>query len=41
MALVKCKGKTGKVKLKKKGKCRIWAKAHNGKNSRQILVTVK
>ena len=33
--------KTGKVKLKKKGKCRIWAKAHNGKNSRQILVTVK
>ena len=33
--------KNGKVKLKKKGKCRIGAKAHNGKNSRQILVTVK
>jgi len=33
--------KTGKVKLKKKGKCRIWAKAHNGKNSRQVKVVVK
>ena len=33
--------KTGKVKLKKKGKCRIWAKAHNGKNSRQIPIIVK
>ena len=32
---------TGKVKLKKKGKCTIWAKAHNGKSSKAIVVTVK
>ena len=32
--------KTGKVKFKKKGKCYIWAKAHNGKNSQKINVTV-
>ena len=33
--------KTGKVKFKKKGKCYIWAKAHNGKNSKKIKVNVK
>ena len=32
---------TGKVTLMKKGKCKIWAKAHNGKNSEKIIVTVK
>lgn len=32
---------TGKVKFKKKGKCDIWAKAHNGLNSKKIKVTVK
>ena len=32
---------TGKVKLKKKGKCEVWAKAHNGVNSRKIKITVK
>lgn len=32
--------KTGKVKFKKKGKCYIWAKAHNGKNIQKINVTV-
>ena len=33
--------KDGVVKLKKKGKCTIWAKAHNGKNSKLIKITVK
>lgn len=33
--------KTGKVKFRKKGKCYIWAKAHNGKNSKKIKVIVK
>ena len=32
---------TGKVKLKKKGKCEVWAKAHNGVNSRKIKISVK
>ena len=32
---------TGKIKLIKKGKCKVWAKAHNGKNSEKIIVTVK
>ena len=32
---------TGKVKFRKKGKCYIWAKAHNGKNSKKIKVIVK
>lgn len=39
--IVKVEKNTGKVKLKKKGKCKIWAKAHNGKNSEAIIVTVK
>ena len=33
--------KTGAVKLKRKGKCYIWAKAHNGKNSKKVVVRVK
>jgi len=33
--------KNGKVFFKKKGRCYIWAKAHNGKNSKKIVVTVK
>lgn len=33
--------KTGKVRFKKKGKCYIWAKAHNGKNSKRIKIAVK
>lgn len=33
--------KTGKVEFKKKGKCYIWAKAHNGKNSKRIKINVK
>lgn len=32
---------SGKVRLKKKGKCLIWAKAHNGRNSKPIKVVVK
>lgn len=32
---------TGKVKLIKKGRCRIWAKAHNGRNSKSVKVIVK
>ena len=32
--------KTGKVKFRKKGKCYIWAKAHNGKNSKKIPIKV-
>jgi uncharacterized protein YjdB len=39
--IVKVEKNTGKVKLKKKGKCTIWAKAHNGKSSKAIVVTVK
>ena len=31
----------GTVKLKKKGKCYIWAKAHNGMNSNKVKVTVR
>jgi hypothetical protein len=30
----------GKLKFKKKGVCYIWAKAHNGENSRKIRVSV-
>ena len=33
--------KTGKVSFKKKGKCYIWAKAHNGMNSKKVKVVVK
>lgn len=39
--IAKVDRKTGKVKFRKKGKCYIWAKAHNGKNSKKILVKVK
>lgn len=39
--IAKVDRKTGKVKLRKKGKCYIWAKAHNGKNSKKIKVIVK
>jgi hypothetical protein len=34
-------GKSGKVKFNKKGVCYIWAKAHNGKNSKKIKVIVR
>jgi len=33
--------KSGKVKFKKKGTCHIWAKAHNGKNSKKIKIVVR
>ena len=39
--IAKVDRKTGKVILRKKGKCYIWAKAHNGKNSKKIKVIVK
>ena len=39
--IAKVERDTGKVTLVKKGKCKIWAKAHNGKNSEKIIVTVK
>ena len=39
--IAKVDRKTGKVKFRKKGKCYIWAKAHNGKNSKKIKVIVK
>lgn len=32
---------TGRVKAKKKGTCYVWAKAHNGKNSKKIKVVVR
>lgn len=32
---------TGKIKAKKKGTCYVWAKAHNGLNSKKIKVIVK
>lgn len=32
--------KTGKIKVLKKGKCTIWAKAHNGVNSKHIKIVV-
>ena len=32
---------TGKIKGVKKGTCYVWAKAHNGKNSKKIKVVVK
>lgn len=31
----------GKITMRAKGSCRIWAKAHNGKNSKKIAVTVR
>lgn len=33
--------KTGKVTFVEKGNCYIWAKAHNGKNSKKVVVRVK
>jgi hypothetical protein len=33
--------KNGKVKLLKKGVCTIWAKTHNGLNSRKVMIRVK
>jgi hypothetical protein len=29
------------VKFKKKGTCYIWAKAHNGKDSKKIKIVVR
>lgn len=39
--IAKVNKKTGKVLGVKKGRCKIWAKAHNGKNSPKIVVKVK
>lgn len=39
--IAKVNRKTGKVKFRKKGKCYIWAKAHNGKNSKKIKVIIR
>ena len=39
--VAKVNRKTGVVKLKRKGKCYIWAKAHNGKNSKKVVVKVR
>ncbi|MBQ2642432.1 MAG: fibronectin type III domain-containing protein [Eubacterium sp.] len=39
--IAKINKKTGKVLAVKKGSCKIWAKAHNGKNSKKIVVKVK
>lgn len=33
--------KTGKITAKSKGECKVYAKAHNGVNSKKIKVTVK
>jgi uncharacterized repeat protein (TIGR02543 family) len=33
--------KNGRIKLLKNGKCFIWAKAHNGVNSRRVMIIVK
>ncbi len=33
--------KNGKIKVKKKGKVKIYAKAHNGKNSKAVIIIVK
>ncbi len=38
--IAKVNKKTGKILAAKKGKCKIWAKAHNGKNSNKIAVKV-
>ena len=39
--ILKVNAKTGKIKILKKGKCSLWAKAHNGVNSKHIKVVVK
>ena len=39
--IAKINQKTGKVTFVKAGICQIWAKAHNGKNSKKIKVIVK
>ena len=39
--IAKVNHKTGKVKFRRKGKCYIWAKAHNGKNSTKVKVVIK
>jgi hypothetical protein len=33
--------KSGAVKLRKKGTCYVWAKAHNGVNSKRVKVVVR
>lgn len=38
--IAKVEKKTGKLVLKKKGICYVWAKAYNGKNSKKIKVIV-
>lgn len=38
--IAKVNKKTGKILAVRKGKCKIWAKAHNGKNSNKIVVRV-
>ncbi len=38
--IAKIGNKTGKITAKNKGTCYVWAKAHNGKNSTKIKVTV-
>ena len=39
--VVRIDKKTGKLRAIKKGKCKVWAKAHNGKNSKKVVVRVK
>jgi len=39
--VLKINNKKGKMKALKKGKCYIWAKAHNGINSKKIKVIIK
>ena len=39
--IAKINRKTGKITAKKKGVCYIWAKAHNGKNSKRLKIKVK